>query len=133
MVRLWNHDCPLSELVATQQKRIEQLLGRAETQDREIAQLKKALIGASDPIHFPRVLSSWSLPCPRLYPESGHSYVGKTPSLTGRPVAFAPSAASVTCGQVRNPEPNAPPTKGDTTRTFCAGMPNTAAISSATL
>ena len=28
-------------------------------------------------------------------------------SLTGRPVTFAPSAASVTCGQQRSPEPKA--------------------------
>jgi transposase len=39
------HDCPLSTIVEEQQKRIDALLARAEQQDREIAQLKKALIG----------------------------------------------------------------------------------------
>ncbi len=37
---------------------------------------------------------------------------------TGRPARRAASAASVTCGQVRSAEPNAPPTKGLMTRTF---------------
>jgi transposase len=45
MVPPADHDCPLTELVQEQQRRIEQLLERAEKQDREIAQLKKALIG----------------------------------------------------------------------------------------
>jgi transposase len=40
-----DHDCPLTELVLEQHKRIEQLLERAEKQDRELAQLKKALFG----------------------------------------------------------------------------------------
>ena len=40
-----DHDCPMTELVREQQRRIEQLMERAEKQDREIAQLKKALLG----------------------------------------------------------------------------------------
>ena len=40
-----DHDCPLTDLVQEQQRRIEQLLERADKQEREIAQLKKALIG----------------------------------------------------------------------------------------
>jgi transposase len=40
-----DHDCPLTDLVQEQQRRIEQLLARAEKQDGEIAQLKKALFG----------------------------------------------------------------------------------------
>jgi hypothetical protein len=40
-----DHDCPLTELVQEQRRRIDQLLERAEKQDCEIAQLKKALIG----------------------------------------------------------------------------------------
>jgi len=40
-----DHDCPLTDLVQEQQRRIDQLLERAEKQDREIAQLKKALMG----------------------------------------------------------------------------------------
>jgi transposase len=45
MVPPVEHDCPLSDIVAEQQKRIDALLERAAQQDREIAQLKKALIG----------------------------------------------------------------------------------------
>jgi transposase len=40
-----DHDCPLSTLVEEQRKRIDELLERAQKQDREIAQLKKALLG----------------------------------------------------------------------------------------
>lgn len=36
-----DHDCPLSTLVQEQQRRIDELLERAQEQDREIAQLKK--------------------------------------------------------------------------------------------
>lgn len=39
------HDCPVTDLVLEQHKRIEQLLARAEKQDRELAQLKKSLFG----------------------------------------------------------------------------------------
>jgi transposase len=45
MVPPVEHDCPLTALVEAQQKRIDELLERASQQDREIAQLKKALIG----------------------------------------------------------------------------------------
>jgi transposase len=51
-----DHDCPLSTLVQEQQKRINELLERAQKQDREIAQLKKALIGPkSERIKMPSV------------------------------------------------------------------------------
>lgn len=40
-----DHDCALTAYVAEQQKLIEELRERAEKQDREIAQLKKALLG----------------------------------------------------------------------------------------
>lgn len=49
--------------------------------------------------------------------------------MTGRPVSRAASAAMVLCGQARRPLPNAPPTKGEITRTEVCGMPNTAASS----
>jgi transposase len=45
MVPPVEHDCPLTSLVEEQQRRIDELLERAAKQDREIAQLKKALIG----------------------------------------------------------------------------------------
>lgn len=54
-----DHDCPLTELVREQQRRIEQLLERAEKQDRELAQLKKALMGPkSERIKMPSVEDS---------------------------------------------------------------------------
>jgi hypothetical protein len=43
MVAPDDHDCPLTDLVQEQQRRIEQLMARAEKQDAEFAQLKKAL------------------------------------------------------------------------------------------
>jgi hypothetical protein len=51
-----DHDCPLTDLVQEQQLRIAQLLERADKQEREIAQLKKALIGPkSERIKMPSV------------------------------------------------------------------------------
>jgi transposase len=50
------HDCPLTDIVAEQQKRIDALLERAAQQEREIAQLKKALIGPkSERVKMPSV------------------------------------------------------------------------------
>ena len=47
--------------------------------------------------------------------------------FTGRFVSLAAIAASVTCGHDEPFEPNPPPMKRETTRTFSVGTPNTAA------
>ena len=45
-------------------------------------------------------------------------------SFTGRPTALEAATAIQTCGQASPLLPNAPPTKGDSTRTFSVFSPN---------
>ncbi|MNT66204.1 hypothetical protein D3C72_2042510 [compost metagenome] len=47
-----------------------------------------------------------------------------TTSLTGRPACCAAIAASTTCDHTEPLQPKPPPTNGQTTRTFSAGMPS---------
>ena len=50
-------------------------------------------------------------------------------TLTGRPTARAPSAASNASERRNNLPPKPPPMKGDTSRTFFLGMPSVLATS----
>jgi transposase len=54
-----DHDCPLADLVQEQRRRIEQLTERADKQERELVQLKKALFGPkSERVKIPSVEKS---------------------------------------------------------------------------